>query len=218
MYRVSFPVIKRPGRGVDHPPSSSAEVKERVELYLYSPSGPSWPVLRRTLPLPWDVDAVRYINLNLSAKTYFNHTFILLYPCNIMLLSLFSSEISLLTSHECSVTLPTTSISFFFEHFFHTTQLYSLALYKFSNRIYVRFVNECGALVINHPILPLLFDNRYIMLFELLCYMPIVLNIFLPVSIGWHVIIQHSFMVETCFKLCLLGMMQISHISLQNSD
>jgi hypothetical protein len=41
----SFPGIKRPGRGVDHPPESSAEVKERVELYLYSPSGPSWPVL-----------------------------------------------------------------------------------------------------------------------------------------------------------------------------
>jgi hypothetical protein len=34
---VSFPGVKRPGRGVDHPPSSSAEVKERVELYLYSP-------------------------------------------------------------------------------------------------------------------------------------------------------------------------------------
>ena len=31
--------VKRPGRGVDHPPASSAEVKERVELYLYSPSG-----------------------------------------------------------------------------------------------------------------------------------------------------------------------------------
>jgi hypothetical protein len=28
------------------PPTSSARVKERVELYLYSPSGPSWPVLR----------------------------------------------------------------------------------------------------------------------------------------------------------------------------
>jgi hypothetical protein len=27
-------------------------VKERVELYLYSPYGPSWPVLRSTLPLP----------------------------------------------------------------------------------------------------------------------------------------------------------------------
>jgi hypothetical protein len=46
----SFPGEKRPERGVDHPPSSSAEVKERVELYLYSPSGTSWPVIRRTLP------------------------------------------------------------------------------------------------------------------------------------------------------------------------
>jgi hypothetical protein len=30
---------------------SSAEVKERVELYLYTPSGLSWPVLGRTLSL-----------------------------------------------------------------------------------------------------------------------------------------------------------------------
>jgi hypothetical protein len=45
----SFPGVKRPGRGVDHTPPSSAEVKERVELYLYSPSGPSWLVLRRIL-------------------------------------------------------------------------------------------------------------------------------------------------------------------------
>jgi hypothetical protein len=37
--------VKRPRRGVYHLRSSSAEVKERVELYLYSPSGPSWPVL-----------------------------------------------------------------------------------------------------------------------------------------------------------------------------
>jgi hypothetical protein len=41
----SFPGVKRPGRDVDHPPSSSTEVKERVQLYLYSPPGPSWPVL-----------------------------------------------------------------------------------------------------------------------------------------------------------------------------
>jgi hypothetical protein len=47
----SFPGVKRPGRGVDHPPPSSAEVKERIELYLYSPSGPTWPVLGRTLTL-----------------------------------------------------------------------------------------------------------------------------------------------------------------------
>ena len=33
-----FQRVKRPGRGVDHPPPSRAEVKERVELYLYFPS------------------------------------------------------------------------------------------------------------------------------------------------------------------------------------
>ena len=32
----SFPEVKRPGRD-DYPPPSSAEVKERVELYLYAP-------------------------------------------------------------------------------------------------------------------------------------------------------------------------------------
>jgi hypothetical protein len=36
--------VKRPGQGIDQPPSS-AEVKERVELYFYSPFGPSWSVL-----------------------------------------------------------------------------------------------------------------------------------------------------------------------------
>jgi len=41
----SFPGVKRPGRGVDHPLPSSAEVTGRVELYLYSPSETSWPVL-----------------------------------------------------------------------------------------------------------------------------------------------------------------------------
>jgi hypothetical protein len=46
----SFSGVKRPGRGVDHPPPSSAEVKERVELYLYSSSGPSWPFIGWTLP------------------------------------------------------------------------------------------------------------------------------------------------------------------------
>ena len=33
-----FSVVGRPGRGANHPTPSSAEVKERVELYLYSPS------------------------------------------------------------------------------------------------------------------------------------------------------------------------------------
>jgi hypothetical protein len=31
---------------------SSPEVKERVELYLYFPPGPSWPVVGRNLSLP----------------------------------------------------------------------------------------------------------------------------------------------------------------------
>jgi hypothetical protein len=37
LYKVSFPRARRPGRGVDHPPPSSAKVKEGVKLYLYSP-------------------------------------------------------------------------------------------------------------------------------------------------------------------------------------
>jgi hypothetical protein len=39
VYLFSFPEVKRPGLGVDHPLSSNTEVKERVELYLYSPLG-----------------------------------------------------------------------------------------------------------------------------------------------------------------------------------
>jgi len=41
----SFPGEKRLGSGVDNPPTSITKVKEKVELKLYSPSGPSWPVL-----------------------------------------------------------------------------------------------------------------------------------------------------------------------------
>jgi hypothetical protein len=37
--------VKGPGRGIDHPPPSCTKVTERVELYLYSTSGPSWPVI-----------------------------------------------------------------------------------------------------------------------------------------------------------------------------
>jgi len=40
----SFLGVKQPRQGVDQQPPSNAKVKERVELYLYSPSGPSWPV------------------------------------------------------------------------------------------------------------------------------------------------------------------------------
>jgi hypothetical protein len=34
-----FTRVKGPGRGVEHPPPSGAEVKEKVKLYLYPPLG-----------------------------------------------------------------------------------------------------------------------------------------------------------------------------------
>jgi len=48
--RVSLPRIKRPGRGVDHSPPSSAEVEEKAKLYLYSLSEHSW--IETGWPLP----------------------------------------------------------------------------------------------------------------------------------------------------------------------
>jgi len=50
----SFPKVMRPGSlaFTTYPPYT-AEVEERVELYIYSPSGPSWPVLGLTLLLPY---------------------------------------------------------------------------------------------------------------------------------------------------------------------
>jgi hypothetical protein len=48
----SFPRVKPQGCDVDHPPHlAPRSKKERVELYLYSTSGPSWPVAGWTLPL-----------------------------------------------------------------------------------------------------------------------------------------------------------------------
>jgi hypothetical protein len=43
--------VKHLGCGTDHPLPSSLKVKERVELYFYSSSGPSWPVLGWNFPL-----------------------------------------------------------------------------------------------------------------------------------------------------------------------
>jgi hypothetical protein len=40
-----FPGVKRQRREFNHPSPLYAEVQERVELYIYSPSEPSWPVI-----------------------------------------------------------------------------------------------------------------------------------------------------------------------------
>jgi len=51
-YRIPFPGVKRPGRGVIRPPPSGTEVKEMLKPYFISHSGPTWPVLGFALPLP----------------------------------------------------------------------------------------------------------------------------------------------------------------------
>jgi hypothetical protein len=45
-----FPRDKAAGHGVDHPPPSSTEFKERVEVYLYSPSAVFMAYCRVYLP------------------------------------------------------------------------------------------------------------------------------------------------------------------------
>jgi hypothetical protein len=41
----SFPGVKRPGRGADHPPPPSAEVENEYSCTSTPPLGPSWPVI-----------------------------------------------------------------------------------------------------------------------------------------------------------------------------
>ena len=82
---MSFPGVKRPGRSVDHPPPSSAEVKERVELYLCSPSGPSWPVIG--WPLPLLLIALRHVSVTGRMR---KHGRILLPPLLTVLVTIFA--------------------------------------------------------------------------------------------------------------------------------
>ena len=72
----SFPLVNRPGRGVDHAPASRAEAKERVELYSYSPCGSSWPVLGWTLPLPLTLTSI-YVFIYFIFIIYFVIYFII---------------------------------------------------------------------------------------------------------------------------------------------
>jgi len=44
-YWIPLPGVGQLGCGVDHPPPSSAKVKGRLELYLFSSTGPSCSVL-----------------------------------------------------------------------------------------------------------------------------------------------------------------------------
>ena len=68
----SFQGVKRPGRGADHPPPPKRRGHERGELYLYSPSGPSWPALGRTLK-----NTAGFVFVQITCKTHW-HMFIAL--------------------------------------------------------------------------------------------------------------------------------------------
>ena len=54
----SLPGVKRPGRGADYPPPSKCRGHEGVGLYLYSPSGPSWPVIGGNFTFMYSVDGI----------------------------------------------------------------------------------------------------------------------------------------------------------------
>jgi hypothetical protein len=84
-----FPGVKRPGRGVDHPPRSSAYVKERAQLYHYSPSGASWSVIGWPLSLPFLIVKTyrgcftTNINISVCALPFYKYRdyFLQLRPC-----------------------------------------------------------------------------------------------------------------------------------------
>jgi len=53
--------VRQMGCGVVHPPQPSAEVKERVELYIYSPSGPLWLFYSEIyVPLPLNLHRCKF--------------------------------------------------------------------------------------------------------------------------------------------------------------
>ena len=67
----AFLGVMQRGSGIHHPPASSAEVKERVELYFCSPSGSSWPVLGWTLPFTAKFSVPHASHVRLSAVCCF---------------------------------------------------------------------------------------------------------------------------------------------------
>ena len=72
----SYTVVPRhsPWRGVDTPPQSSAEVKERAELHMYTPSVPSQQAIGRTLMMGIDVSYFRHVLIDVYSSSA-NHCF-----------------------------------------------------------------------------------------------------------------------------------------------
>jgi len=59
---TEVPGVKRPGCSVDHTTPSSAEFKERVEPYIYAPSGTSWTFIGWNLHLPVSIISLPWPN------------------------------------------------------------------------------------------------------------------------------------------------------------
>jgi hypothetical protein len=78
-YRV-FHGGKAAGAWCWPPTPSNTEVKERVELYLYSPSGPSWSVLGWPLPLPlcYNIEGKNQFGYIISKKVFSSLTLLTL--------------------------------------------------------------------------------------------------------------------------------------------
>lgn len=83
--RAPSPEMKRWGRGVDHPPPSSAEVIERIELYLLYPSVQSMPVTLPSIYVP-----SKYIT------NYFQRALVYSFPLFFVPKSCFSGQNNLL--------------------------------------------------------------------------------------------------------------------------
>jgi hypothetical protein len=66
--------VQHVGRGVDHTASSTAEVKERAELYLYSPSVPSFSVLGLTSTFYYHIEFDRNLSGRLGSVGYIGVT------------------------------------------------------------------------------------------------------------------------------------------------
>jgi hypothetical protein len=71
-YQVCFPGGKAARAWCWPPTSSSAEVKERVGLHLYSTSRPPWPILGWTLSFTTEV-VLQYTHTNLPIARHIKH-------------------------------------------------------------------------------------------------------------------------------------------------